>query len=425
MHIKVLIGWHVDQGSFAETALDGLNAALFAYTPGHMLQTKWKVALYVDERADAQQQDALGKIFSGAAGGHLAALVPLIGEVLGVERAAIDYRLEGRHRSLTIPQVAQMEIEALAGQGGEEVTLSNVPFAVVPDYPAVVCQSKRLSFHDHGFDMEISKKNGFYSPSATRLEGRHGPRAVGAVVAAALAGITALAWGYLGYQSWAMDHMDVVDMAMLGTQRWGPWDLLLVFTMWSVMMIGMMTPSAGPVVLLFSRIQNGRHAQGRPVVASGLFLLGYLGAWTGFSLAVTLVQWGMHAATLSSPAMADIRPLLGGAVLIAAGAYQWTPAKHACLAHCRSPMGFLLGEWRDGAMGAFVMGLRHGLYCTGCCWLLMLVLFVVGVMNLLWIALLAALVLLEKTLQQGPGLSRIAGLALIAWGGWIARGALA
>jgi hypothetical protein len=161
---KALIGWHIEQGRFAETALDGLNAALFAYVPGHMLQTKWQVALYVDEKGDAQQQEALTRIFSGAAGGHLAALVPLIGEVLGARGAAIEYRLDGRRRSLSIPQVAQMEIEALAGQGGEEISLSNVPFTPVPGFPAVVCRSKRLSFHDHGFNLEISQKNGFYSP---------------------------------------------------------------------------------------------------------------------------------------------------------------------------------------------------------------------------------------------------------------------
>jgi len=161
---KALIGWHIDRGTFSDTTLDGLNAALFAYAPGHMLQTKWKVALYVDERADAQQMDALTKIFSGAAGGHLSALTPLIGEVLGVRSAAIDYRLEGKQRSLTIPQVAQMEIEAMPGQGGEDVSLTRIPFTPVPGYPTVVCRSKRLSFHDHGFDVEISKKNGFYSP---------------------------------------------------------------------------------------------------------------------------------------------------------------------------------------------------------------------------------------------------------------------
>lgn len=251
------------------------------------------------------------------------------------------------------------------------------------------------------------------------------PRTESVVIAASLAGITALAWGYLGYQSWAMAHMDLVDMAMPGTQQWGPWDLLLVFTMWTVMMVGMMTPSASPMVLLFTRIQNERHAQGQPVVASGLFLLGYLVAWTGFSLAATLIQWAMHAAMLISPAMVGTSQLLGGAVLVAAGLYQWTPAKDACLTHCRSPMGFLLGEWRDGARGAFVMGLRHGLYCTGCCGLLMLILFVVGVMNLLWVAILAAFVLLEKNLPHGRLISQTTGLALIVWGSWMGRGVLA
>ncbi len=146
---------------------------------------------------------------------------------------------------------------------------------------------------------------------------------------------------------------------------------------------------------------------------------------TGFSVAATLIQWAMHGAMLISPAMVGTSPLLGGAVLVAAGIYQWTPAKHACLAHCRSPLGFLLNEWRDGARGALIMGLRHGLYCTGCCWLLMLVLFVVGVMNLLWIALLAAFVLSEKLLPQGRWISHVTGLALIAWGSSMALGVLA
>jgi len=245
------------------------------------------------------------------------------------------------------------------------------------------------------------------------------------MVAASITGITALSWGYLVYQSWAMDHMDLVNMAMPGAQQWELFDLAVVFTMWAVMMVGMMAPSASPVVLLFARIQNGRQSKVSPGMASGLFLLGYLLAWTGFSAAATLIQWGMHSAMLISPAMAATSPLVGGAVLIAAGIYQWTPAKHACLSHCRTPLGFLLNEWRDGARGALVMGLRHGLYCTGCCWLLMGVLFVVGVMNLLWVALLAVFVLLEKTLPQGRWISHATGLGLITWGSWMARGALA
>jgi predicted metal-binding membrane protein len=261
-------------------------------------------------------------------------------------------------------------------------------------------------------------------PSATRSDAPPGTLSPRAVVIGSIVGVTLLAWAYLVYQAWAMDHMDLVGMAMPGIHAWGMWDLALVFTMWAVMMVGMMVPSVSPVLLLFARIQQQRRAQGQTYVASWLFLLGYLIAWTGFSLAATLAQWGLHAATLISPAMVGTSPLLGGAVLIAAGIYQWTPAKHACLARCRSPLGFLLNDWRDGNAGALTMGLRHGLYCTGCCWLLMLVLFVVGVMNLLWIALLTVFVLLEKTLPRGIWISRASGAALIAWGGWMGSMAL-
>ncbi|WP_157265459.1 DUF2182 domain-containing protein [Thiobacillus thioparus] len=263
---------------------------------------------------------------------------------------------------------------------------------------------------------------GFILPSATKPDGRYGTRAASFVAVASVVGITALAWGYLAYQAWAMDHMDVVDMAMPNAREWGPFDLALVFTMWVVMMIGMMAPSASPVLLLFARIRHERRFQVSSGMMSGLFLFGYLLAWTAFSVAATLIQWGLHSVMLISPAMVGTSPLLGGAVLVAAGIYQWTPAKHACLNHCRSPLGFLLNEWRDGARGALVMGWRHGLYCTGCCGLLMLVLFVVGVMNLLWIALLAAFVLLEKNLPQGRRLSHATGLALVAWGSWMALG---
>lgn len=161
-----LLGWHIDKGQFGDIRLDGLKAALFAHSPGHMLEGKWQVALYLDEGADERQRDALAQIFSGQAGGHLAALTPLIAEVLGVKSAAIDYREEGRKRSLKIAQLADMEIEALEGQGGQEVTLSNAPFTAVPDFPAVVGRSKHMKYRDHGFDVEISQKNGFYSPFA-------------------------------------------------------------------------------------------------------------------------------------------------------------------------------------------------------------------------------------------------------------------
>jgi hypothetical protein len=162
----VLLAWHIDQGRFAETDLGGLNAVLAARSPGHMLEGNWKVALYVDERADKSQQDALTQIFSGQAGGHLSALVPLIGEVLGVKAAAIEYLSEGKRRTLRVGDVADAEIEALPGQEGNDVTVANVPFAAVPGVPLAVAKSKQMRFSDYGLKWEVSNKNGYFAPFA-------------------------------------------------------------------------------------------------------------------------------------------------------------------------------------------------------------------------------------------------------------------
>jgi hypothetical protein len=161
-----LLAWHIDQGRFDEINLDGLNAALAAYSPGHMLEVKWKVALYVDERADQGQRDALTQIFSGQGGGHMAGLAPLIGEVLGVKPASIEYRSEGKRRSLRLGEVAEAEIEGLSGQDGGDVTVDNAPFAAVPGVPLVVAKSKRVRFSDYGLQLEVSNKNGYFSQFA-------------------------------------------------------------------------------------------------------------------------------------------------------------------------------------------------------------------------------------------------------------------
>jgi hypothetical protein len=162
----VLLAWHIDKGNFGKVSLNGMNVVLMAHTPGHMMQTKWKVALYLDDRANAEQQQGMGGIFSGQAGGHLAALAPLIGEVLGVKPVAIEYSENGKQRSLRIPKIAEIEIEALEGQGGALVTVSNHPFTAVPGHAAVVSTSKYLKYTDHGMSLDITGKNGFYSAFA-------------------------------------------------------------------------------------------------------------------------------------------------------------------------------------------------------------------------------------------------------------------
>jgi hypothetical protein len=161
---KALVGWHIDEGSFGDVTLDGLNVALYVHSPGNMVEGKWKAALYLDERATQAQMDGLTQIFSGQAGGHPGVLASFIEQVLGVKSVPIEYQAEGRRRSLRIPNVGEFEIEALAGQGDAEVTINNHPIAVAPGQTFVVAKSKRLSYRDHGLQVEVSEKNGFYSP---------------------------------------------------------------------------------------------------------------------------------------------------------------------------------------------------------------------------------------------------------------------
>jgi hypothetical protein len=162
----LLVAWHIDQGHFGETRLNGLNTVLAVYSPGHMLQTKWKAALYVDERATQEQRDSLTKIFAGQAGGHFANVAACVGEILGVKAVPIDYRAEGKHRSLSIKGVADLEIEAVPGQNDAEATITAAPFCIVPGIPSVVAKSKRLSYRDYGYQWELSDRNGFYSAFA-------------------------------------------------------------------------------------------------------------------------------------------------------------------------------------------------------------------------------------------------------------------
>lgn len=244
-----------------------------------------------------------------------------------------------------------------------------------------------------------------------------------AVVLCGLAVIVALSWIYMYYLAWQMRGMDM-EMAMPRMQVWGVADFGLTFVMWAVMMVAMMTPSAAPMILTFAGINRSRRDQHVPHVSTGVFLLGYLAVWAGFSLLATTAQWGLQAASLLSPMMASTSPILGGVLLLAAGTYQWTPLKYACLRHCRSPMGFILNDWREGSRGAFLMGLKHGGYCVGCCWFLMALLFVAGVMNLLWVAAIAGFVLLEKVTPAGHRVGRLAGVLLVAGGAWMIAGVL-
>lgn len=244
------------------------------------------------------------------------------------------------------------------------------------------------------------------------------------IVLFGLFSVTALAWIYLMLM--AADMNDMAGVSGMGnamaTMRMTPWTAInfgLMFVMWAVMMVGMMIPSAGPMILMFAKINRDQRDNSELFVPTGFFVAGYVAVWSAFSLAATVLQLGLQDVALLSPMMTSANTVFSGLVLVAAGLYQWTPLKKSCLRHCQTPLGFLMTRWRDGAGGAFRMGLSHGAYCVGCCWGLMALLFVGGVMNLLWVAAIAIFVLAEKVTQPGPWLPRISGAALIAWGGGI------
>jgi predicted metal-binding membrane protein len=264
-----------------------------------------------------------------------------------------------------------------------------------------------------------------------------------AIAGVALTTLCALAWLYLlsgaglGRGAWGMtklwlfphnarapmDAMTMPGMAMpdmmMSTPHWSSSLWVLTVAMWWIMMVAMMTPSAAPAILLYARVR--RHAlqhvgDARPLASTGAFAAGYLGVWFGFSLAAAALYWGLDRTGLvSAAAMSSQSKWLNAALLGAAGAYQLSPLQNACLSHCRSPASFFSKHWRPGAFGAARLGALHGAYCVGCCWLLMALLFVGGVMNLAWIAALTLLVLAEKLLAGGRMIARASGLVLLAW----------
>ncbi|MEQ1953036.1 DUF2182 domain-containing protein [Mesorhizobium sp. CN2-181] len=269
---------------------------------------------------------------------------------------------------------------------------------------------------------------------------------------AGLAALCVLAWLYivtgagLGMNAWEMTRlalfphqqaagadmpgMDMSGMDMPGMDMgamapepriWGPAIWTLMIAMWWVMMIAMMSPSAAPTILLYARVH--RHALAvrqshNRLAPTGVFVAGYLLVWLGFSVAAAALYWLLErSGIVSATTMGSQSRWLSAIVLIGAGLYQLSPLKNACLSHCRAPAAFLSRHWRPHALGALRLGALHGAFCVGCCWMLMALLFVGGVMNLAWIAALAVLVLIEKVFPAGQWVGRAAGIALIIWGG--------
>ncbi|ROO23770.1 DUF2182 domain-containing protein [Salinisphaera orenii] len=238
------------------------------------------------------------------------------------------------------------------------------------------------------------------------------------LIGLALAVITVLAWGHLAAAG-SGSGMGTA-MAMPGFAGWGLEMLATSVGMWAVMMVAMMLPSASPMILTYARVRQQRATHGRATMPTWLFVAGYLAVWMAAGMLLAITQWGLHQSALLSSAMGQVGPLLGGGLLITAGAFQFSGLKEACLGKCRTPLSFLMTEWRDGPLGALVMGVRHGAFCTGCCWALMLLMFVGGVMSLVWMAALALYFLAEKLLPRPELVGRATGAALILGGVFVA-----
>ena len=231
----------------------------------------------------------------------------------------------------------------------------------------------------------------------------------------ALVLLSSLAWTGTVYQAGSMGLGMITCSMTMGTP-FSVGNALLYVLLWGVMMVAMMFPAIVPVVGLFSTIAGRKREQGVPFTPAWVFVAGYLVLWTLAGGVGYTVDLAIQSLPEVFPALRTYGLVIGGLTLIAAGVYQLTPLKYLCLSQCRSPMGFLLTSWRDGALGAFRMGLHHGAYCLGCCWSLMAVLFVVGTMNLVWMGILSMVIFVEKIVPHGVEMGKATGLALIALG---------
>ena len=234
-----------------------------------------------------------------------------------------------------------------------------------------------------------------------------------ALILGAMAGITLAGWAYLYWDSRTMNCARWMSAGTL----WNVPGFLTMLAMWSIMMMAMMAPSAAPMIITFATVNRRRRERSAPYVPAAVFLVGYLIVWTVFSALATTAQFWLTSVRLLSMSMASASPVFAGGLLIGVGLFQWTPWKQRCLTHCAGPLQFLMSAWCEGWTGALRMGVQHGLFCLGCCWAVMALLFVAGVMNLLWVAALSFFVLAEKLAPRF--FSRPGGAAMATAGVWL------
>ena len=417
----VLLAWHVTNGSKDGVDLSGLNAVMAVHSPKRMTDGGWKVALYLDDRASAEQSEALGAVFSGGAGGYLAGLGPLIGEVAGVEPAAITFEksdgslhAEVVGRSVDEQRPARGDGRPGAGRDHERAVRrcpAAGPAGQVERRELPRPLERRFLGHEqlrHRFPVRRLTRDSAMADHA-------GPASVTRPVQALPPRQLARPWiavAALAAVAWAVTVMLARSMGNgPGTMGLA---LLPFLGLWVVMMAAMMLPSVAPVAVLWTRLISGASTGSGRVMRMSLFLGGYLLAWAAFGAVAFAALAGTGRLLTASPTAAK---WLGVAIFITAGIYQLTPWKDWCLRRCRSPIGALMyylgfkGRSRDVRVG-----LHHGATCAGCCWGLMILLIAVGVMNVAVMAALAVVIFAEKLWRHGKPFGQAVGVLLVAIG---------
>ena len=237
--------------------------------------------------------------------------------------------------------------------------------------------------------------------------------------------IVLMSWFYLFHIVAQHNRMDMTMMSMPQTAlsySKNFYDFLMLFFMWSVMMTAMMSPSILPATMVFAAFNKRKKAHAQPYVKTYIFVGGYLMTWIACSALFALAQLGLSMVGALDNTMKTNNLLLSGGILLVTGIYQWTSLKEVCLKHCRTPLGFFIERWRQGYNGAIYMGWCYGLFCVGCCWALMMIMFSVGAMNILWMAILSVFVLVEKIFPTSRFIRNLAGIVLICWGSYLLIG---
>ncbi len=402
---RVVLVFNIREGEIEGTDIGGMKVVAVADTPKVMTDGNWRLGVFIDERASDEQAGKLVQVFGGQLGGPMAGVVPLVGEMLGVERAAIEVHDDGLRHSVRVGDVIDFEIEDIVPFGvetGEPVRFAGMFHPVASNLTMAEAKRSRIDAFGIAYEGKTASRHPSSPGRPDRViarvsDGAPGGGGLAPAFAAARArlGLVALLFVLAGAGWWStagqMQGMDNGPWTGLGTLGW-------FLGVWVVMMAAMMFPSVAPTVALYSRMTRERSP-----LSPLLFAAGYLVTWGAAGvLAFSIAAAGGR---IAGDVLAWDRAgrWVAGATLIVAAVYELTPLKDVCLGKCRSPLGLLLGSWRDGRSGALQMGAKNGAWCVGCCWALMASLFALGVMSILWMALVAGLIAAEKTRALGSG----------------------